>query len=251
MTTTTTLDGLLDRRITIEQPVNGFRVAVDTLLLAAALTPVEGANVLDLGCGVGGAMLALACRVQDVCVTGMEIQDDLARLCEANIARNALPADLRVRDGDVTRLPSGMKAYFDHVMMNPPYHDSERHDASPREGKRIANTGTADGLALWLASAAFALKNGGTLTMIHRADRKDAVVGCLNEDFGDVRLKFIVTKPEAPPKRVLLRAQKGAKAGIVESPPFIMHKPDGAYTPEAEAVLRHAAALPFDEPASF
>ena len=100
----TTLDGLLDRRVTLEQPAEGYRVAVDTVLLAAAVPIETGQKALDLGCGVGGAMLCLACRVPGITITGIEIQDELTQLCRANIARNTFATGLDVVQGDVARL---------------------------------------------------------------------------------------------------------------------------------------------------
>ncbi|MDD2325451.1 MAG: methyltransferase, partial [Alphaproteobacteria bacterium] len=73
----TTVDTLLGKRFEVEQPAEGYRIAVDTLLLAAAVPARGGERVLELGCGVGGAMLALAARVPDVAITGIEVQMDM------------------------------------------------------------------------------------------------------------------------------------------------------------------------------
>src|ERR1700743_835680 len=104
----TTLDGLLNRRVTLEQPEDGFRVAVDTVFLAAAVPAKAGDKLLELGCGVGGAVLAVACRIPGISIPGVEIQDDLADLCRRNISRNALEAEMVVQSSDATKLPDDL-----------------------------------------------------------------------------------------------------------------------------------------------
>ena len=52
MAQATSIDGLLDRRVTLEQPAEGYRVAVDITVGSYYLKAGEKA----LGTGVGGAM---------------------------------------------------------------------------------------------------------------------------------------------------------------------------------------------------
>src|ERR1700722_19290903 len=146
--TETTLDGLLNRRVMIEQPKNGFRVAVDTVLLAASVPAQAGQRVLDFGCGVGGAMLCLVHRVPGARVTGIDIQDDLVEMCRQNIERNAMSDRAQVLYGDVGNFVGG--ADLDYVMMNPPYHDENRHDVSENSGKRVANASKDGDLPIWI-----------------------------------------------------------------------------------------------------
>ncbi|HBM90835.1 MAG TPA: methyltransferase, partial [Rhodospirillaceae bacterium] len=161
MTDQTTLDKLLHGRFTIEQPAKGYRIAVDTLLLASSVPAQESHHILDLGCGAGGIMLALATRLRDTYITGLEIQTKLVTLCKSNIQRNAYDESLDVREGDATQLDDSLKEQFDHVVMNPPFHDAARHDSSPNASKRQANTQKTGELEAWIVSAHQALKEEG------------------------------------------------------------------------------------------
>jgi len=241
--TETTIDGLLDNRIKLEQQANGYRVAVDTVLLAAAVPAEPIDRVLELGCGVGGAMLCLASRVPSVAVMGVEIQHSLALLCRDNIVRNKIVADLCVQVGDATKLSPAFAGVFRHVMMNPPYHDEARHDASPQAQKRVANTEKEGDLPLWIANAAKSLRRKGSLTLIHRADRLDEIIKFLSPAFGKIEIYRILPKVGAEPKRVVVRAYKDTDSDI-QSRDFILHKADGGYTDEAEAILRKGEILP-------
>lgn len=239
----TTLDGLLNRRVMIEQPAQGFRVAIDTVFLAAAVPARAGERIADFGCGVGGALLCLACRVPDIYVMGIEVQPEMVELCERNIARNPFQADMQVLSGDVASALSEFDDVFDHVMMNPPYHDDERHDVSAQASKRKANSSREGDLQGWIESAVSVLKPAGVLTLIHRADRLDEIIECVSGVFAVVEIIRLVPKQGLPAKRVIVRAYRDRK--MVGCPPrdFILHKPEGGYSDEAEQILRAAASL--------
>ena len=49
-----TQDSILKGRVLISQYKEGYRMAVDTVLLAASVRGGRGKKALDLGCGVGG-----------------------------------------------------------------------------------------------------------------------------------------------------------------------------------------------------
>jgi 16S rRNA (guanine1207-N2)-methyltransferase len=87
------------------------------LLQHAGLASLQGASVLDLGCGYG--ILALAAAAAGASVTAVD--DDLAavRSCSLNLARNALAGTVLHSDVD-SALPAGQR--FDLILMNPPFH---------------------------------------------------------------------------------------------------------------------------------
>ena len=241
----TTIDGLLNQRVKFEQPAQGYRVAIDTVLLAASVPASDNSHVLDMGCGVGGALLALACRVPHINVIGLEFQSELASLGQANIQRNTFATHARVEQGDVADLPLEMFGAFDHVMMNPPYHDATHHDASPVLNKQIANTESEADLSVWVASAVKALKPDGMLTLIHRADRLLEITDLLQTSFGAMIVKPVVPKSGQSPKRVIVRAQRGSKNVTTMSASLVLHADDGRYTEAVEQILRHMAAIVF------
>ena len=113
-------DAFLGGRLRLWQPLQGYRAAIDPVLLAAFVPARPGQRVLELGCGGGTAVLCLARRVPGLELHGVEIQPDYAELARRNAAENGLA--LRVHVGDVLDLPAGLRLGFDQVLANPPFH---------------------------------------------------------------------------------------------------------------------------------
>lgn len=231
----------------VEQPAKGFRIAIDTVLLAAAVPAISGERVLDMGCGVGGAMLCLAARIPDVEIDGVEIQHALAALCHDNIQRNDRTSRLRVFRQDALAFINGKTAAdapYDHIMINPPYHDTARHDVSDNDQRRIANSADADDLRQWITAADKILSATGTFTLIHRADRTEELTATLSPLRPQIDILPLLPKTGMPPKRVLIRARKGM-ARTTSCQPLVLHRMDGKFTAEADAALRDAGAIIF------
>lgn len=235
-----TENALLGGRIRVLQPARGYRVAVDAVLLAAAVDARPGERVLDLGAGVGSVGLCLAARVPGCSVTGVELQPGLAALAERNAVLNGCSDRVATWVHDLAA-PLPPWPAFDHVATNPPYLDPAVADPSPLRSKALATVESSAGLGRWLTVATGALKPAGTLWLVHRADRLEEIVAHLvARGWGDVAIKRL---PPAP--RVLVRARRAGSPLRREAAPLLLHRPEGGYTEEAESVLRHAAALAF------
>ena len=241
METALTEDALMGGQVRLLQPRRGYRVAIDAVLLAAAVHPMAGDRVLDLGAGVGAVGLCLARRVPDCTVLGIELQPALAELAERNVMRNGLSGRVRTIVHDIGQpLPRDLRLY-DQVCTNPPYLSARAADPPPDPSKALATIESSANLARWLEVAAGVLKPAGILTLIHREDRLKEILsqlvalGCAN----------IAIKRLLPANRVLVRARHGEERTIVDAPPLELHRPDGGYTEATEAILRHGAPLDF------
>lgn len=236
-----TEDGLLGGRVRLLQPARGYRVAVDAVLLAAAVDAAPGARVLDLGAGVGAIGLCIAARLADCSIVGIELQPALAELAERNANLNDVAGRVRTVTHDLAQpLPADL-GLFDHVVTNPPYLAAAVADPSPDRSKALATVESSADLARWLAVATMATEPAGTLLVIHRSDRLQEIIDHLDRlGWGD-----LVVKRLPPAARVLVKARRTDRPRRREAPAFTLHRPDGRYTDEAEAVLRHGAPLAF------
>lgn len=241
METALTEDALLGGRLHLLQSRRGYRVAVDAVLLAAAVDPAAGDRVLDLGAGVGSVGLCLARRRPDCTIVGIELQPALAQLAERNATRNGLGDRIRTIVHDIARPWPQELAPFEQVVTNPPYLAAAVADPSPDRSKALATVESSADLARWLEVATAALKPAGTLTLIHRSDRLEEIaVHLIRLGWGGLTVKRL-----PPAARVLVRARRSEAPSIAQSPPLVLHGPEGGYTEAAEAILRHAAPLDF------
>lgn len=241
----TTQDGLLNRRIMLEQPREGYRVAIDTVFLAAAVPAEAGQQILELGAGVGGAMLCLAARLPDIKITGIEIQPELVTIAHRNFKQNKVQDHLTIHLGDVGGdIPHIPAQTFDHVMINPPYYDRQRHDVSENQIKKIANSEDAQDLVDWITCAQRALKPHGILTIIHHAAEAVRLQNLLLQYFSSLERLDLLPKENTPAKRVILRAHNKGK-GITYCQPLVLHTENGSYSDAAEGVLRHLKSVNF------
>lgn len=240
-----TEDGLLGGRVRLCQPARGYRVAIDPVLLAAAVPARAGERILDAGAGSGAASLCLAARVPDCRVVGLELQRELARLASQNVALNGLERRIDIMTGDLGRPPPRLSgSSFDHVMSNPPFLAAESGPPSPEPGRAQAHREGEVALAEWLAGCLRLLAPGGQLTLIHRAERLGEILAALQGRAGDVVVFPLWPAPERrAAKRVLVQARKSARGPLHLMRGLVLHESDGAFTPAAERILRHGAAL--------
>ena len=236
----TSIDGLLGKTVVIEQPKEGYRVAVDTALLAAFVKErFAGEKFLELGCGVGGVMLCLAKRVRNADCTGIEILKELVEICTRNIERNSFASGLKVIHGDINKISELPIEKADAVIMNPPYYEEKSHTVSENKIKKSANVGD---VSLWIEAANYILKDDtGVLYMIYPYDKLDEVVILFAKTgFNNLEIKPVFTKRSMPPKRMLLKAEKCGKENdftVSKTEPIILHEENGEYTPIARDIL--------------
>jgi tRNA1(Val) A37 N6-methylase TrmN6 len=243
-------DAVLGGRLRLKQKRRGHRVGHDAILLAAAVGARPGDRAIELGAGVGAAGLALAVRVPDVEVTLIEIDPELAAIAADNIAGNGLGERVRAVALDAMATEDEFAACgvvpgaADHVLMNPPFNNPSRQNASPDPERRSAHVAADDTLAGWVEAAARLLHSAGTLTLIWRADGLADVLDALGGRFGDIAVLAVYGRAGQPAIRVLVRARKGSRAPLALLPGFVLNDENGRPTGEAETVMRGGGALP-------
>ncbi len=246
----TTDDALLGGRVRLLQPARGYRAAVDAVLLAAAVPAMAGQNVMDVGSGTGAATFCLLARLSSVGVTdikavGLELQDRFVDLARRNAERNGFTGLVEVHQADVATPPAGLGT-FDHVMSNPPYLPAARADPSPDRSKALATVESTADLATWIGFCLRSLRPGGTLSLVHRADREAEIVDLLRPQAADIAVLPLLPHAGAAPRRLILRARQGIGGHVRHLPGLVLHERGGGYTPEAEAILRDATPLDLD-----
>ncbi|GAA6200911.1 methyltransferase [Aquicoccus sp. SU-CL01552] len=242
-------DAFLGGRLFLYQPRRGYRAGVDPVLLAASVPARAGQSVLELGCGVGAAILSLGARVPGLRLTGVEVQPGYADLARRNAAANAL--EMEVVCADLVDLPAALRQrQFDHVIANPPYFRAGTHVSAEDPGRRLA-LGERTPLEDWQAVAARRLAPRGYLHLIQRSERlPDLLAGCAGR-LGSLEVLPLAARAGRAPELVILRARKGGRGAFRLHAPVILHegarhvRDADSYQTEIAQVLRAAAALPW------
>ncbi|MGZ8363005.1 MAG: tRNA1(Val) (adenine(37)-N6)-methyltransferase [Caulobacteraceae bacterium] len=244
-----TEDRLMDGKVLLRQPAEGYRAGMDAALLAAAIDAGANERVLEAGCGAGAALFQAAVRRPDACFVGVERDLDALALAEDNVGLNGMFARVTVRAGDVGHGFAGQgflrpgEPPFDLAFANPPFFDDPSALRAPAEAKRGAWIADA-GLDAWTRFLLKAVRDGGRVIMIHRAERLFDLIALLGGQAGSFQVRPVHPFTDEPAKRVLVRAVKGGKAPMVLLPPLVLHERGGAkHTAEAEAVLRGETEL--------
>jgi len=226
----------LDGKVSVAQPETGFRSGLDAVMLAAAVPAVSGQSALELGAGAGTASLCLMARVPGLAVSGIERDESLVDLARRNAAANH--ADCSFVAADIFALPQELKRDFDQVFANPPFHGEGQLSHDERRVAALMDEGK---LSDWLKLGLQRTVSGGFFTAILRADRLNEALAALPEK-GACAFPLWPRAGEVP-KRVIVQVRKASRAPFVLLPGLVLHREDGSWTPEADAVLRRGNAL--------
>lgn len=231
----------------LEQPEHGYRYSLDPFLLAGFCAPRRGERILDLGTGVGVIGLLVVWRNPTVRVTGIELDPGLARFAARNARDNALSGRFSVIRGDLRAAPRFLPPeHFHRVVANPPFRRLGSGATPPnrtRAGARHELTFTLADLA---GTAAALLRYGGTLDLIHLAERLAELCTVLaGSGLEPKKLRFVAPLPGSAPRLCLLSAVKGARPGLRLLPELVIQERPGHYCPEvAELLSGHSPTVP-------
>lgn len=233
---------LLNGALTLLQPKVGFHASIDTVFLAASVTVKKGWKLLDMGCGVGSAGLCVALKNKTIHLTGLDIQEELIDIAHQNAALNGIAEQCHFFQGNIKTEKTIENNHFNAVMMNPPYLEQGTHTPSPEKIKAYSHGEGSSGTCLddWIKYAHTKLKNGGYLTIIHRADRLDDVIVALEKKrwFGSLVIFPLYSRAGDDAKRVIIQARKERYAPLILKAGMVIHEKDGKYTEAAQKVLR-------------
>jgi len=245
----TSLDAILGGRLRLRQTRDGHRVGLDAILLAAAAGPPV-ARLVDVGAGVGAVGLALLQRWPEATGELIEIDPDLGALAKDNAALNGLSDRARVAVADAFDAKSRRAAGLvdeaaDLVVANPPYLAADAARVSPNARRARAHVagGGPTALADWVVACLALLAPGGRFVMIQRADALPALLPAFAGRLGDLALRPVHPRADAPAIRLLISGTKGSKAPLRLLPGLTLHKADGSATPLAAAIQRSEATL--------
>ena len=188
------------RQFCVRQDRCAMKVGTDGVLLGAwAQLPPEG-RLLDIGTGTG--LIALMAAQRTRChVTGVELDAKAAAQAAENATASPWSDRVGIVQADIAAYETEIP--FDAALSNPPYYDSSL--LPPDTARAVArHTGrlTFDQLT---RSARGLLRPKGKLHVVLPAEAEEAFLSAAAAaDFYPTLRTVVRTRPEKPPRRVLL-----------------------------------------------
>ena len=234
-----TRDTLFDGRLTCLQHREGYRFAVDAVLLAHFVAPKVGERLLELCAGNGVVSLILAYRWPQLALTSLELQPQLAGLCRSNVVLNRYAERITVIEGDCRMVTDHVAAgRFDWVVMNPPYRKLASGRRNPADEAALARHELTLTLDEAVQAAAVALKSKGRAVLVYPAGRTAALLATLKAHrLEPKRLQIVYSHPGEAGCLVLVEAVKNGGAELAILPPFFICQAPGSEYTAAMAAL--------------
>ena len=209
----------------IIQDTRLYRFTSDSVLLSKFARVKKGDVVADFcaGCGiVGFHTYALhKDRLQNLTFTLFEMQPELMALAKKTAKWNGF-TNFSFVEGKLQDIPQAYRDKFSLVLCNPPYErggfDNEIYEKAVCRKEITLNL---DEIA---RACAFALKFGGRVAMLHRADRVAELIYTLKRYGIEVkRLQFVCGREGEKPYLVMAEGVKGGKPAV-ELMPTVCNK---------------------------
>ncbi|MBQ8684951.1 MAG: methyltransferase [Clostridia bacterium] len=217
------LEDMLIDGLKIVQDVRLYRFTSDSVLLSRFARGKNGDTVADFCSGSGIVAYHFYAlhrhRLKNLTFTLFEMQEPLLRLSQKTALVNEF-TDFSFVLGKLQEIPERYREKFSLVLCNPPYErggfDNEAYEKAVCRKELTLN------LEEIARAAAFALKFGGRIAMLHRADRVAEVCYTLKAHNIEVkRMQFVSGKEGAKPYLVMIEGVKGGKVSCETLPTIV------------------------------
>jgi tRNA1Val (adenine37-N6)-methyltransferase len=234
-----TLDTLFEGNLKFVQSRSGYRVSVDSVLLACFATIRKKENIVELGCGNGVIPLILAYLHPSISMVGVEVQDAMAERAWRNVQLNGFNKRVRIERGDVRAIEKIARAEsFDVVVCNPPYRRPNTGRISPNKEKQIARHECEGTLGDFIAAGAYLLPAKSRMAVIYSAVRAVDLIDTMRRSrIEPKRVRMVHSFVETEASLVLVEGVKGGKSGVKVHAPLVVYERGKEYTMEVEAML--------------
>ncbi len=228
------IDDLQRNHYRIIQKKNGFCFGMDAVLLSGFVQIKQGEQMIDLGTGTGIIPILLEAKTDGKHFTGLEIQEEIAKMAFRSVLLNKLEERITILHGDIkeaSRLCG--RASFDVVTSNPPYMVQQHGLKNPNTIKAISRHEIFCTLKDVVRETALLLKPGGRFYLVHRPRRLAEII-CVLRDYGlePKRMKLVHSFADREANMVLIEAVKGGGVMMKVEAPIIVFQEPGVYSEE-------------------
>lgn len=227
------VDDLQNGFFVIQDPEK-FCFGMDAVLLSGFAKIKKGEQVLDMGTGTGIIPILLKAKTPGQHFTGLEIQEECAKMASRSVRYNGLDSDIDIVCGDIKEAAEIFgAASFHAVTCNPPYMIGQHGLQNPYMAKAIARHEILCTLEDVVSQTAKVLKDRGRFYMVHRPFRLVEIFQVLSRyKLEPKRMQLVYPFKDREPNMVLIEALKGGNSRITVEKPLIVYEKPGVYTEE-------------------
>ena len=211
------LEDMMIDGLKIVQDTRLYRFTSDSVLLSRFAKWKKGDVVADFCAGSGIVAFHFyalnKARAEATPFTLFEMQESLLELSKKTAAYNGF-GNFEFQQGKLQEIPRKFNEKFSLILCNPPYERAGTGFDNDEYEKAVCRKELTITLADIATAAGFALKFGGRLCMLHRADRLAEVCYTLRMAKIEVKkIQFVGGKPGSKPYLVMVEGVKGGKPG--------------------------------------
>lgn len=209
----------------IYQYADKFKFSLDSILLAEFVELKNNTRtIVDFCTGNAPVPLILSTKT-NARLYGFELQPNIYKLAKLSVRENNLESQINIINANLTEaLEYILPESVDAVTCNPPYfkYDKGKSLINEDEEKAIARHEIAMNLEDLMTASKYILKNKAPLYIVHRPDRLEEILDCLNKyGFKVKKLQFIYAGYNKEAIMVLIKATKNGKMGSLKVMPPI------------------------------
>ena len=217
----------------IYQDDDWFMFSLDSVLLVNFVTiRLNDKKIIDFCSGNAPIPMLLTYKTKSS-IIGIELQKPGYELGVRSITENDMASQIQLINDDVKNVKELFcEDSFDLILCNPPYFkNNDKKLIADTPIKSIARHEICLTLDDVLKCAKYLLKNGGTLSMVHRPERLIEIIDKMHfYGFEPKKVQFVYPKIGMEANTLLIEGVKGGKSGLKILPPLIVHEEDGSYT---------------------
>ena len=229
------IDDLEFKNLKIIQNKDGFCFGIDSVLLSDFAKNIKkDSMVLDLGTGTGIIPILLCGKTKLKKVTGIELQEEVAKMTKKSIKLNNLEDKFNVINENILNLN---KIYenqtFDVIVSNPPYKKKDTGITNENEKKIISRHEISANLEDFIKISKDLLKDKGEFYMVHRPERLVDIFELMRKYKIEPKiLKMVYSYKNKEPKLILIKGVKNAKPFLKVESNLYIYEDTGKYTKE-------------------
>lgn len=219
----------------IYQDDDYFAFSIDSVLLANFVTiKLSDKKIVDFCCGNAPIPMLMSFRTK-ARIFGVELQKEIFDMGFDSVLENKMDKQITLYNNDVKNISELFEAEsVDIVTCNPPYFKYQLDSLiNDNEVKTIARHEVMLNLDDVILASRYVLKNGGTLSMVHRPDRMIEIIDKMKKyGIEPKKIRFVYPRVGKDANILLIEGVKNGKTGLKVMSPLYTHNEDGSYADE-------------------